>query len=108
LLGCGGQPLRIELLRFEDCSGSTEALSIFEETLAKEGISTKLVPVAIGLDGRSGCTGRPTILVDGEGLFPVEEHPGARAVSYRIPSTSEAQKPPNRRRGARSAGEALH
>jgi hypothetical protein len=52
------------------------------------------VPVAIGLDGRSGYTGRPTILVDGEGLFPVEEHPGARAVSCRIPSTSEGQNHP--------------
>jgi hypothetical protein len=82
----------MELVRFEDCSSSTEALSIFEETLAEEGISTELVPVAIGLDGRSGCPGRPTILVDGEGLFPVEEHAGARAVSCRIPSTSEGRK----------------
>ena len=84
--------LRIELLHFQGCPGSAEALNILEEALAEKGISTEVEPVVIGPDDRLDSPGSPTILVNGEDLFPIEERSGARAVSCRIYATPEGPK----------------
>jgi hypothetical protein len=84
--------LRIELLHFEGCPGSAEALSILEEALAEKGISVEAEPVEIGPEDLLSSPGSPTILVDGEDLFPVEERLGARAASCRIYATPEGPK----------------
>ena len=44
--------MRIELLHFEGCLDSAEALNIFEEALAEKGISPKVEQVVIGPDNR--------------------------------------------------------
>jgi hypothetical protein len=84
--------LRIELLHFEGCPGSAEALSILEEALAEEGISAEIEPIAVGPDSRLEPHGSPTILVNGEDLFPVEEYPDTCAASCRIYATPEGPK----------------
>ena len=84
--------MRIELLHFEGCPGSAEALSILEEALAEKGISVEAEPVEIGPEDLLSSPGSPTILVDGEDLFPVEERLGARAASCRIYATPEGPK----------------
>jgi hypothetical protein len=84
--------LRIELLHFEGCTGSAEALSILEEALTERGSSTEVTPVAIGPEDRLDSPGSPTILVNGEDLLPVEERLGARAASCRIYPTPEGPK----------------
>jgi hypothetical protein len=84
--------LRIELLHFQGCPGSVEALNIREEALTERGSSAEVTPVAIGPEDRLSSPGSPTILVDGEDLFPVEERLGARATSCRIYATPEGPK----------------
>ena len=84
--------MRIELLHFEGCAGSAETLNILEEALAEKGISAEVEPVVIGREDRLDSPGSPTILVDGEDLFPVEERLGARAASCRIYATPEGPK----------------
>lgn len=84
--------MRIELLHFEGCPGSAEALSILEEVLVEEGISAEVTPVAIGPEDRLDSPGSPTILVNSEDLFPVKERLGARAASCRIYATPEGPK----------------
>jgi hypothetical protein len=84
--------LRIELLYFEGCPGSAEALSILEEALTERGSSAEVTPVAIGPEDRLDSPGSPTFLVNGEDLFPVEERLGTRAASCRIYATPEGPK----------------
>ena len=84
--------MRIELLHFEDCPGSAEALSILEEALAETRISAEIEPVEIGSDRQFDPSGSPTILVGGEDLFPVEKLPGVRAASCRTYATPEGPK----------------
>lgn len=59
--------------------------------VAEEGIVADVVPVELSPSDRSDFPGSPTILLDGEDLFPVERH-GAHAVSCRIYTTSEGLK----------------
>jgi hypothetical protein len=84
--------LRIELLHFQGCPGSAEALNILEEALTERGSSAEVTPVAIGPEDRPDSPGSPTILVNGEDLFLVEERLGARAASCRIYATPEGPK----------------
>lgn len=84
--------MRIELLHFQGCPGSAEALNILEEALIERGSSAEVTPVEIGPEDRLSSPGSPTILVDGEDLFPVEERLGARAASCRIYATPEGPK----------------
>lgn len=82
--------MRIELLHFKGCPGSAETLSILEKTLAEEGLSGEVIPVTLGPEARSNFSGSPTILVDGEDLFPIEERPSA--INCRIYATPEGPK----------------
>jgi hypothetical protein len=50
------------------------------------------VPVTFGLNDLSDFPGSPTILVDGEDLFPAERHDDARAMNCRIYFTPEGSK----------------
>jgi hypothetical protein len=83
--------LKIELLYFEGCPGSTKVLGILERVIAEEGLATEILPVTPDPEGWSGYLGIPMILVDGEELFPVEHH-DLRAATCRIYATPEGQK----------------
>jgi hypothetical protein len=84
--------LRVELLHFEGCPGSAEALSVLKEAFAEMGISAEVEPVVIDPEDRLDSPESPTILVDGKDLFPVEERPGIRSASCRIYATPEGPK----------------
>lgn len=83
--------MKIELLYFEGCPGSTKVLGILERVIAEEGLAAEISPVTPGPEGWSGFPGSPTILVDGEDLFPAERHDG-RAATCRIYATPEGPK----------------
>jgi len=83
--------LKIELLYFEGCPGSTETLGILEWVIAEEGLAAEIVPVTPGSEDWSSFPGSPTILVNGEDLFPAERR-GARGASCRIYATPEGPK----------------
>ena len=83
--------MRIELLHFEGCPGSTQVLGILENVVVQEGFSAEILPVIPNPDGWSDFPGSPTILVNGEDLFPAERR-AARATSCRIYATPEGLK----------------
>jgi hypothetical protein len=83
--------LKIELLYFEGCPGSTKVLGILERVITEEGLAVEISPLTPGPEGWSGFPGSPTILVDGEDLFPAERH-DARAAACRIYATPEGPK----------------
>jgi hypothetical protein len=83
--------LKIELLYFEGCPGSTKVLGILERVISEEGLAVEISPLTPGPEGWSGFPGSPTILVDGEDLFPAERH-DARAATCRIYATPEGPK----------------
>ncbi|MDP8972474.1 MAG: hypothetical protein M3N45_04690 [Actinomycetota bacterium] len=83
--------MRIELLHFEGCPGSTEVLGILENVVVQEGFPAEILPVVPDPDHWSDFPGSPTILVNGEDLFPVERH-SIRATSCRIYATPEGPK----------------
>lgn len=60
--------------------------------VAQEGLAAEILPVIPDPDDWSGFPGSPTILVDGEDLFPVERHDLGRAASCRIYATPEGPK----------------
>ena len=83
--------MKIELLYFEGCAGSVETLGILHGIVAEEGLAARAVPVMVSGPGdRSYFPGSPTILVDGEDLFPTDHH--AHTMSCRIYSTPEGPK----------------
>ncbi|MDQ4003750.1 MAG: hypothetical protein M3259_07940 [Actinomycetota bacterium] len=61
--------MRIELLYFEGCRSSAKTVSILESVVAEEGIAAEIA-TTLGPDDRRVFPGSPTILVDGEDLFP--------------------------------------
>ena len=83
--------MKIEFLYFEGCPDSTKVLGILERVTADEGLATEILPVTPDPEGWSGYPGSPTILVDGEELFPVEHH-DLRAATCSIYATPEGQK----------------
>jgi len=83
--------LRIELLHFEGCPGSTEVLGILENVVVQEGLAAEILPVIPDPDDWSDFPGSPTILVNGEDLFPAERR-ATRAASCRIYATPEGPK----------------
>ncbi len=85
--------MRIELLYFEGCPGFARTLSTLEKVVAEEGIAAEIVPVALGPHDRSVFPGSPTVLVDGEDLFPVNRRDDAQgASSCRLYVTAEGPK----------------
>ena len=86
-----GRFLKIEILHFGGCPGSAETLDILRRVVAEEGIAVNVAPVLLSPCDRPDFPGRPTILVDGEDIFPAQRH-GARAMSCRIYATSEGPK----------------
>ena len=86
-----GSHLRIELLHFEGCPGSTVVLGIFERLTAQEGLVAEISPVTPGPGDRSDFPGSPTILVNGEDLFPAERH-STCATYCRVYATPEGLK----------------
>ncbi len=83
--------MRIELLHFGGCPGSTEVLVILENVVVQEGFAAEILPVILDPDDWSDFPGSPTILVNGEDLFPAERR-AARATSCRIYATPEGPK----------------
>lgn len=83
--------MRIELLHFEGCPGSTEVLGILENVVVQEGLAAEILPVIPDPDDWSDFPGSPTILVNGEDLFPAERR-ATRAASCRIYATPEGPK----------------
>lgn len=83
--------MRIELLHFEGCPVSAEVLGILEGVVAKEGFAAEVLPVIPDPDDRSDFSGSPTILVNGEDLFPAGRR-AAHATSCRIYATPESPK----------------
>ncbi len=83
--------MKIELLHFEGCLGSVETLYILERVIAEEGLEAEVVPVALGAGKRPDLPGSPTVLVDGEDLFPIERY-DVRGTSCRIYATPKGPK----------------
>ena len=83
--------MRIELLHFEGCPGSTEVLGILENVISQEGFAAEILPVMPDPDEWSDFPGSPTILVNGEDLFPAERRT-MHATSCRIYATPEGPK----------------
>jgi hypothetical protein len=83
--------LRIELLHFEGCPGFTEVLGILENAVIQEGFSAEILPVILDPNECSDFPGSPTILVNGEDLFPAERR-AMSAASCRIYATPEGPK----------------
>ena len=83
--------MRIELLHFEGCPGFTETLDILERVVAEEGVVAEILPAMPGPKAGPGFPGSPTILVDGEDLFPTEQR-DLQALSCRIYATPEGPK----------------
>ncbi len=83
--------MRIELLHFEGCPGSTEVLGILENVVVQEGFAAEILPVIPDPDDWSDFPGSPTILVNGVDLFPAERR-ATRAPSCRIYATPEGPK----------------
>ena len=86
-----GSRLRIELLHFKGCPGSTAVLGIFERLIAQEGLVAEISPVTPDPKDRSDFSGSPTILVNGEDLFPTERY-STRVKSCRLYVTPEGPK----------------
>ena len=83
--------MRIELLHFEGCPGSTEVLGILENVVVQEGFAAEILPVTPDPGDWSDFPGSPTILVNGEDLFPAERR-ATHATSCRIYATPEGPK----------------
>jgi hypothetical protein len=83
--------LRIELLHFKGCPGSTQVLGILENVVVQEGFSAEILSVIPNPDDWSDFPGSPTIIVNGEELFPAERR-ATRATSCRIYATLEGPK----------------
>jgi hypothetical protein len=83
--------LRIELLYFEGCPGSTQVLGTLENVVVQEGFSAEILSMIPNPDDWSDFPGSPTILVNGEDLFPAERW-ATRATSCRIYATPEGPK----------------
>ena len=83
--------MRIELLYFEGCRGSAKTVGILESTVAEEGIAAEIV-TTLGPDDRRVFPGSPTLLVDGEDLFPAQRRDETRALSCRIYASPEDPK----------------
>ena len=61
--------------------------------IAEEGLAAELVPVALGPGDWFGLRGSPSILMDGEELFPTKHRNEARsAPSCRIYATPDGPK----------------
>ena len=84
--------MRIELLYFEGCRGSAKTVSILESAVAEEGIAAEIATTPLGPDDRRVFPGSPTILVDGEDLFPAQRRDEASALSCRIYASPEGPK----------------
>lgn len=66
----------MEILYFKGCPGLAASRDVLERAIRETGLEgIGVVPVRLGPDEWSGLPGSPTILVDGEDLFPTE--PGA-------------------------------
>ena len=78
-------------MHFEGCPGSTEVLGILENVVVQEGLAAEILPVIPDPDDWSDFPGSPTILVNGEDLFPAERR-ATRAASCRIYATPEGPK----------------
>ena len=83
--------MKIELLYFEECPGSTKVLGILERVTAEKGLTARILSVISNPEGWSSFPGSPTILVDVEDLFPAEHH-DLRAATCRIYATPDGQK----------------
>ena len=82
---------KIELLHFDACPGFAETLTILERVVAEEKHAAEIISVTLDSDGQLNFPGSPTILVDGEDLFPTKRHE-AYASSCRIYTTPEGPK----------------
>lgn len=83
--------MRIELLHFEGCPGSAEVLGILEDVVVQEGFAAEILPVIPDPGDWAAFPGSPTILVNGEDLFPAERR-AMQATSCRIYATPEGPK----------------
>ena len=84
--------MRIELLYFESCRGSAMTAGILESAVTEEGIAAEIMTTPLGADDRRVFPGSPTVLVDGEDLFPAQRRDESRALSCRIYSSPEGPK----------------
>ena len=84
--------MKVELLYFEGCPGFAETLGILESVIAQRGLAAEIVPVLPDPEDWSNFPGSPTILANGEDLFPVERRDLGRAASCRIYATPEGPK----------------
>ena len=83
--------MRIELLHFEGCPGSTKVLGILENVVVQEEFAAEILAVITDPGDWVDFPGSPTILVNGEDLFPAERR-ATRATSCRIYATPEGPK----------------
>ena len=67
-------------------------MGIVESAVAEEGIAAEIVEATLGPDDWRVFPSSPTILVDGEDLFPAQRHDEARALSCRIYASPEGPK----------------
>jgi hypothetical protein len=86
--------MRVEVLYFEGCPTYLEAEEALREVMSEEGIGAEVELVAVNTDEearRLRFPGSPTIRVDGEDLFPVQERAGY-ALGCRMDATPEGLK----------------
>jgi hypothetical protein len=87
------------VLHFKACPGFAETLNILERVVAEEKLAAEIIPVTLASDVQLDFPGSPTILVDGEDLFPTKPTPPAAGSTPR-PKARRTTQP---RRGACSA-----
>ena len=84
--------MRIELLRFEGRPGFRETLSILERVVAEESLAAEILPITLDSGDQPDFSSSPTVLVDGEDLFPAGRRDDARATSCRLYLTPRGPK----------------
>ncbi len=85
--------MKVELLYFEGCPGFAEALDVLEKAVEVEGLATGVETVKLDSGDRLDFPGSPTVIVDGEDLFPPEgSREPARAQNCRVYQTPEGLK----------------
>jgi hypothetical protein len=83
-----------------------KVLGIFGRLIAQEGLVAEISSITFGSEDRSDFPGSPTILVNGEDLFPAERHSTRHELQgLRHPRRSE--EPPDRDDGTRGACKTL-
>jgi hypothetical protein len=76
--------VEVELLYWEGCPSHPDALALLREVLGADAPITVREVVSEDQAAAEGFVGSPTIRVDGEDLFPIDDPPGLTCRVYRL------------------------